>query len=85
MHISYLRPVPQDTLVKVHSRVVSIGKTMVLLELKMESGDGKKLYATAHHDIVGIQVTGERAERIGEGLKKSLEQAERNLREKAKI
>lgn len=51
----------------------------------MESVDGKKVYATCQHHMVGFPATGKVAEQFGERLRKSKEVAAQMLDAKAKI
>lgn len=85
MTLSFLRPVDLGTIVRLHSRAVSVGKNMIYLEARMESLDGKKLYATCQHHMVGFPVTGKAAEEYGRRLKRSKEVAEQQMGEKARI
>lgn len=52
--ISYLRPVPIGTTIRVHAQVVQHGRTMALMRGKMTSVDGKKVFATAEHHKVNV-------------------------------
>ena len=71
--------------VRVHSHIVSIGKTMAYVEAKMESVDGSRLFATCQHHLVGAPATGKIKEEMGRMLQTSLVEARRTLKEAAKI
>ncbi|KAI9053856.1 hypothetical protein LZ554_002803 [Drepanopeziza brunnea f. sp. 'monogermtubi'] len=54
LNISYLRAIPVDTTVRIHSRVLQVGKTMALIRGEMTSLDGEKVYCTAEHHKVSV-------------------------------
>jgi hypothetical protein len=85
MNISYLQMVPIDTTVRVHSRIVSVNKTMMYIEAKMTSVDGLTVFSTAQHHLHSMPATGEKKEESEKMLKWSLEEAKRKLRSTAKF
>ena len=56
LNISYLKAVPLDTRVRLHSKVVSVGKQMAMIRGVMTSLDGGITYCTVEHHKVNAPV-----------------------------
>jgi acyl-coenzyme A thioesterase 13 len=56
LNVSYLRPVPIGTKVRLHSRVISVGKQMAMIRGDMKSPDGNTTYCTVEHHKVNVPV-----------------------------
>ncbi|KAF2792965.1 hypothetical protein K505DRAFT_245501, partial [Melanomma pulvis-pyrius CBS 109.77] len=56
LNISYLRAVPIGTTVRLHSKVVSVGRQMAMIRGTMTSRDGKVTYCTVEHHKVNAPV-----------------------------
>jgi acyl-coenzyme A thioesterase 13 len=54
LNISYLRAVPLNTHVRLHSEVIQAGRTMALIRGEMTSEDGKTVYCTCEHHKVNV-------------------------------
>jgi len=54
LNISYLKPIPLNTTVRLQSVVVQHGRTMALIRGTMESVDGKTIYAVCDHHKVNV-------------------------------
>lgn len=54
LNIAYLRAVPIGTTVRLHSEVVSAGRTAAMIRGEMTSLDGTKVYATAEHQKIAV-------------------------------
>lgn len=54
LNISYLKPVPLNTTVRLSSKVVGVGKQMALIRGQMTSLDGKTTYCTVEHHKVNV-------------------------------
>jgi acyl-coenzyme A thioesterase 13 len=52
LNISYLKPVPLNTTVRLSSKVVGVGKQMAMIRGQMTSLDGKTTYCTVEHHKV---------------------------------
>lgn len=58
LNVSYLRAVPVGSTVRVVSELVQHGRTMAFLRGRMESLDGKTLYASCEHHKVNVPSLG---------------------------
>jgi hypothetical protein len=56
LSISYLKGVPIGVTVRIHSKVVSVGKQMAMIRGVMTSLDGKIIYSTVDHHKVNAPV-----------------------------
>lgn len=54
LNISYLRAVPLNTTVHLHSTVMQVGRTMAFIRGNMTSPDGKVIYCTCEHHKVNV-------------------------------
>ncbi|KAF2238557.1 thioesterase family protein-like protein [Viridothelium virens] len=52
INVSYLRPAPSGTTVKLRCQVAAIGKQMCLIRAELKSQDGKRIYCTMEHHKV---------------------------------
>lgn len=56
LNVSYLKAVPIGTRVRLHSKVVRVGKQMAMIRGKMTSLDGAVTYCTVEHHKVNTPV-----------------------------
>jgi acyl-coenzyme A thioesterase 13 len=61
LNISYLKAVPIGTKVRLHSKVVGVGKQMAMIRGDMKSLDGKTTYCTVEHHKVNVPIQPEHA------------------------
>jgi acyl-coenzyme A thioesterase 13 len=54
LNIAYLRAIPVGTLVRIRSKVVQVGKLMIMLRGEIGSVDGKIIYCTCEHHKVYV-------------------------------
>ncbi|KAH7370793.1 thioesterase family protein-like protein [Rhexocercosporidium sp. MPI-PUGE-AT-0058] len=54
LNISYLRAIPVGTIVRIHSVVMQVGKTMAMIRGTMTTQDGKTVFCTCEHHKVGV-------------------------------
>ncbi|CZT48887.1 uncharacterized protein RSE6_09655 [Rhynchosporium secalis] len=54
LNISYLKAIPVGTTIRIHARVMQVGKTMALIRGEMTSLDGKIVFCTCEHHKVGV-------------------------------
>ncbi|KAF2205586.1 thioesterase family protein-like protein [Delitschia confertaspora ATCC 74209] len=59
LNISYIKPVPIGTTVRIVSKAVAVGKQMAMIRGKMVSVDGKTTYCTVEHHKVNTPVRSE--------------------------
>ena len=81
LNLSYLKAVPIGTVVRLESRVVSVGRQMAMIRGTMKSLDGKTTFCTVEHHKVNSPVL----ERHRDAKIPWDEEWEREWKEKAKI
>lgn len=85
LNISYLRAIPIGTTIRIRSILIQHGKTMALIQGRMESVDGKTVYATCEHHKVNVPTPKEHLE-IREEMREEKRRLEREgRREKVKL
>ena len=80
INVSYLRPAPSGTVVRLRCQVMALGKQMCMVRGELRSKDGKKIYCTMEHHKVRVQKSQDAARALDMMREEWMQKAEKSIR-----